>query len=77
MKPIKFPEQNCVFAEFQPEYLPLPVHKTSEGQVISCWSLTLKERIRLLLTGRIYLSVLTFNNPLQPQRPSVNNPLHE
>lgn len=40
MIPIEFPEQNCVYAKDQPEYLPLPVHKTPDGMVISCWALT-------------------------------------
>jgi len=74
MKPVKFAEQNCVYAKDQPEYLPLPVHKKSDGEVVSCWALTWLERIRVLLTGRMWWSVLTFNHPLQPQRPQVDNP---
>ena len=52
MKPIEFPEQNCVYAKDQPEYLPLPVHKTEDGMVVSCWRLTWRERLRVLLTGK-------------------------
>ena len=74
MKPIEFPEQNCVYAKDQPEYLPLPVHKTPDGMVISCWALTWRERVKMLLTGRMWWSVLTFNHPLQPQLPSVDRP---
>ena len=74
MKPIGFPEQNCVYAKDQPEYLPLPVHKTEDGMVISCWALTWRERFKMLFTGRMWWSVLTFNYPLQPQLPSVNRP---
>lgn len=74
MKPIEFPEQNCVYAKDQPEYLPLPVHKTRDGMVISCWALTWRERFKMLLTGRMWWSVLTFNHPLQPQLPSVDRP---
>ena len=74
MKPIEFPEQNCVYAKDQPEYLPLPVHKTEDGMVISCWALTWRERLRVLLTGKMWWSVLTFNHPLQPQLPSVDRP---
>lgn len=75
MKPIKFKECNTIFAKNQKEYLPLLVYKektTKEGQVISCWSLSIIERIRLLLTGKIYLMVLTFNKPLQPQLITCN-----
>lgn len=74
MKPIEFPEQNVIFAKDQPEYLPLPAHKTADGEVISCWSLTLRERLKVLLRGQIWWSVLTFNQPLQPQCPFVDKP---
>ena len=74
MKPIEFDGFNCTYAKDQPEYLPLPVLKTAEGEVFSCWSLTWRERLRVLLTGRIWYSVLTFNRPLQPQLPSVRKP---
>jgi len=43
MKPIEFPEQNCVLAENQPPYLPLPAYKPTykeeEGLVISSFSI--------------------------------------
>ena len=74
MKPITFPEHNCVYAKDQPEYLPLPAHQTEDGMVITCWALTWRERLRILLTGRIWLSVLTFNKLLQPQNPSADRP---
>jgi hypothetical protein len=72
MKPIKFKEQNVIYAEDQPEYLPLPAFKTKEGNVTCCWNLSLKERIKILFTGNLWLSVLTFNQPLQPLLPTVN-----
>lgn len=34
MKPKKFQEANVVYGEGQPEYKPLPAHKTKEGQAI-------------------------------------------
>lgn len=74
MKPIRFDEVNCVYAENQPEYLPLPVHKTGSGEVISCWKLTLWERIKVLFTGCVWYDVLTFNQPLQPQLPMIEKP---
>jgi len=74
MKPIGFKEQTCIYAENQPEYVPLPVFKTDDGEVISCWAMTWRERLSVLLTGKIWWSVLTFNNPLQPQQPYVNRP---
>lgn len=74
MKPIEFTEQNCVFAKDQPEYLPLPAHKTVDGLIISCWSLSWRERIKVLFIGRIWWSVMTFNHPLQPLMSSVDSP---
>lgn len=77
MKPIRFEGWNTSFADEQPEYLPLPGHlrEGEEGEFISCWKLTFLERLKLLFTGRLFLSVWTFNQPLQPQRPDVSNPL--
>ncbi len=74
MKPIEFKEQNCVYAKDQPEYLPLPVHKanTEQGEVIFCMHLSFKERLKLLITGKLWCSLLTFNKPLTPSFFSVN-----
>ena len=75
MKAIEFPEQTCIYAKDQPEYIPLPVHKRlgdETGQVTSCWQFTWKERLRILFGAKLYWRQLTFNNPLQPVRPSLN-----
>lgn len=79
MEPIRFEGWNTAFAEDQPEYLPLPGHMRhgDEGEFISCWKLTFLERLKVLFLGRFYFSTWTFNQPLQPQRPSVENPLTE
>lgn len=74
MRPIEFPEQNCVYAKDQPEYQPLPAHKTDDGMVVSCWALTWRERLQVLFSGKVWWSVLTFNQRLQPQMPTVANP---
>ncbi len=74
MSPQKFEQQNVTFAENQPEYLPLPAHRSEDGTVISCWKLTLRERIKILFTGKLWFICLTFNQPLQPQLPSVDVP---
>lgn len=68
MTPKSFTGQNVVYAKDQPEYLPLPAHKSDDGCVTTCWRLTLLGRFRVLLTGEIWLQTLTFNAPLQPQR---------
>ncbi len=77
MKPITFSEQNHMYAKDQPEYLPLPCFKAKDGTVVSCWSLTLKERIKILVTGRMWWIVLTFNQQLQPHCPCVDKPLSQ
>lgn len=69
MKPIKFPEHNIVFAEDQPEYEPLPAFydtQSNEGYVISCWKLSWRERLRILIKGELWVSLLTFHKPLTP-----------
>jgi len=72
MKPIKFDGHNMVYAKDQPEYLPLPVYKNKVGNVTSCWGMSLKERLKVLFTGKIFVSIRTFNNPLQPQRVTID-----
>lgn len=62
------------FAKNQPEYLPLPAIKVDDGTVITRWKLTWKERIKVLFFGNLFLQQLTFNSPLQPQLPSVDEP---
>ncbi len=70
MKPIKFKEQNIVIARDQKQYIPLPAHKAADQDgivcVVSCWEGTILERLKFLFRGKLYLSVTTFNKPLQP-----------
>ena len=77
MKPIKFKEQNITYAENQPEYIPLPALKLKgkEGEVVSCWKLSFLERLRVVMTGKFFLQVLTLNKPAQQLSLSVRNPL--
>lgn len=74
MTPISFPEHNAVLGKNQPEYRPLPVHRTADGTVVSCWRLTWRQRLRLLVTGRVWALQLTFNDPLQPQLLQTHSP---
>lgn len=76
MKPIDFDHSNVTFAKDQPEYQPLPAFRADDGTVISCWKLTFRERLKMLFTGRLWISNLTFNNPLQPQLPMINSPFN-
>lgn len=68
MKPVTFPESNVVYAKDQPEYQPLPAFKNDSpnGEVISCWKLSFRERIQILFTGKLWVSLMTFNKPLTP-----------
>ena len=76
MNPINFKGQNSIMGAGQPEYQPLPTmrHKDESGKVTSCWRLSPKERFKLLFTGRIYLTLMTFNKPIQPQLLSLEFP---
>ena len=68
MKIIDFPESNAIYAKSQPEYLPLPSHKTPNGYVTSCWEPTLWESVKLMCGAKIWVTLSTNNKPLQPQR---------
>ncbi len=73
MMPVEFPEQTIVWAKNQPPYLPLPAF-TNERETISCWSLTWKERLLVLVFGRLWLRQINYGEPLQPQAPCVESP---
>jgi hypothetical protein len=74
MKPVEFKDQNVVFAKDQPEYQPLPALRldTPEGQVISCWKMSIWERLKVLFTGNVWVSLMSFNKPLTPSYISVH-----
>jgi hypothetical protein len=76
MKPISFKEQNSIMGADQPQYLPLPAcrHKDEQGSVTSCWGLSWKDLIKIIFSRRIYLTLATFNHPIQPQKLTLDNP---
>ena len=77
MKLIVFKEVNTTYAEDQPEYRPLPAYKytnDAEGRIVCCWGLSFFERVKLLFTGKLWHSILTFNQPLQPQLLQIDKP---
>ena len=74
MTPVVFKEINVTFAENQPQYLPLPAHRDAAGIVTTRWRLSFAERIKLLWSGCVWLQQMTFYQPLQPQKPSVDRP---
>lgn len=82
MEPIKIDDAKAcgttvVFGANQPEYIPLPaerVGKPQTGQINTCWALSPDELKRVQETGVIYVSLLTFGQPLQPVLVSVDYP---
>lgn len=77
MNLVSFPEQTVVFAEHQPEYLPLPAHRFAgdpEGRIAFCWRLTWRDRLIVMWRGVLWHQVLTFNQPLQPQLLGTDKP---
>ena len=73
MEPIDFKGSNIIFAEHQDEYNNLPAyHNVKEGKVTICYKLTFIEVIILLFNRKLWVSIMTFNKPLQPQLLSVN-----
>lgn len=66
MKSIEFDGCNTIFAKDQPEYTPVYAFKDEQGNVVTCWELSNEDFEKLVETRRIYLSIKTFNNPLQP-----------
>lgn len=64
MTPTTFPEANTTLSGGPaPKYgtadpvVDLPVHKDGYS-IVSCWALSWRDRLRLLVTGRVWLSVL-------------------
>lgn len=76
MELIEFPEQTIVIAKDQPQYRPLPAYqyRDAEATIVCCWRLSWRERLRVLLTGRIWHRVLTFRQSLQPQLLTTEKP---
>ncbi len=64
-----------IYANDQPEYIPLPAHRQADGTVTTRWKLSWKERFEVLMGGCMWLQVLTFNRPLQPVKLSTICPL--
>jgi len=60
MKPIEFKEQNFTLTKpddmTDEECTPLPVHRTG-SRIISCWKMSLIDRIRAVLHGRIWIDI--------------------
>lgn len=74
MEPIQFPEVNVQVAEKQTEFKTLPsLYDAEHGHTISCWTMGgfwtwegFKARLHVFLTGKIWVSQLTGDGPVQP-----------
>jgi hypothetical protein len=55
-----------IMAEHQDAYLDLPSIRTPRGHVITRWHPTEDERRQILVGEDLYLTISTFNQPLQP-----------
>lgn len=69
--------EETTIAKDQPEYIPLPAVVDADGVVTTRWSLTWRERLRLIFGGSVYLQTWTFNQPLQPIMLSIDEPKFE
>ena len=65
------------FAKDQPEYLPLPALRFADGLVLTRWRLSAEELAALVNGEDLYLSVWTFNRPLQPVLLTVGLPMEQ
>jgi len=69
-----------VIAKDQAQYNSLPAHRfkdDKDGRIACCWKMTWRDRWKMLWSGVLWHEILTFNNPLQPQRLSVDKPYME
>lgn len=63
---------HTVYAADQPQYRPLPAWVRQNGEVVTRWRLTWRERLAVLLGRDVYLGVSTYGAPLQPLYPTVD-----
>jgi hypothetical protein len=77
VKPTLFPESNGTLgggpaAKYgtEDDVVDLPVHRDGQ-QIISCWRLSWRERVQLLVTGRVWL--LVFSGSTHPPVSVVAN----
>jgi hypothetical protein len=77
MRPVQFPESNVVIAENQEPYIPLPALACGDnmGTLLMCWELDAEELDVLTRTGKLWVTCLSFNQPLQPLHLSVDKPI--
>jgi len=65
--------EEIVLAKNQPPYVPLPVAIVGP-RWISRWKLTWRERFKILFTGDLWHTQLTFGQPFQPTLLEIDSP---
>lgn len=73
MKSIKFKDANTRYAENQDQYETMHALKLDSkyGEIVTCWELSFWERVQVLFTGKIWLSLMMFGKDLTPSFMSV------
>jgi len=71
---VDFNGATVVIANNQSEYINLPASVSFDGCVTTFWKPTFIQKIKILFGG-IWLQILTFDEPLQPLKMLVSNPL--
>lgn len=64
--------RSVTYAKDQPQYNQLPAVRYPDGCVVTRWQLNWKERLSILFGSGIFISKLTFNQPLQPMKVGVS-----
>jgi len=67
-------EDEKVYAENHPVYVPLPTIKRDDGVVLTRWLLSEEEKQLVARRGYFYLAVITNNKPLQPLKLTADVP---
>ncbi len=78
MYPIDFPESNKIFAKpssMTEEQCKSMYVFSNEQQKISCWHLSFRERLQVLLFGKVWVNLLSKNQP--PISLTIKSPLNE
>lgn len=76
-KLIRFSEANIVIGKDQPDYIPIPAYVLANdpaGTMTFKWKLNWFQRLKVLFTGVVWHEVLSFRQPLQPQRVGCDKP---
>jgi hypothetical protein len=63
-------DEEMVYAKDQPQYTPLPCLKSrkadGKGRILTRWTFTDEERKAIAAGADLFVSVLTYQQPLQP-----------